>query len=95
MIDDDYLSWIVKEARPMAFEQRIPEIMAPLMEEAGLAPLKPSIIIFSSLLWDESFLWMVSSFLLLLLGFILPSSASPPYSSSSFSAYLQHLHYGS
>jgi len=62
MVDDEASDWFVSgEQRPITFEKRIPEIMLPAMEEAGLQDMKPDLVVFSSLFWDESFIWRVSS----------------------------------
>jgi hypothetical protein len=61
MVDDDKADWfVVNEARPLTFENRIKDIMLPLMAEKDLQDMQPDMIIFSSLFWDESFLWRVS-----------------------------------
>jgi hypothetical protein len=61
MVDDDEYGWFVSgEQRPLTFERRIPEIMLPAMKEGGLENMKPDLIVFASLFWDESFIWRVS-----------------------------------
>jgi hypothetical protein len=61
MVDDETADWFVStEKRPITFERRIPEIMMPCMKEAGLEDMKPDLVVFSSLFWDESFIWRVS-----------------------------------
>lgn len=61
MVDNEEYDWFVSgEARPITFEKRIPEIMLPLMEEVGLQNMQPDLVVFSSLFWDESFIWRVS-----------------------------------
>ena len=61
MVDDETADWFVStEKRPITFERRIPEIMIPCMQEAGLEDMKPDLVVFSSLFWDESFIWRVS-----------------------------------
>lgn len=58
MVDNEAADWFVStEQRPITFERRIPEIMVPAMEEAGLKDMKPDLVVFSSLFWDESFIW--------------------------------------
>jgi hypothetical protein len=57
MVDDESYDWFVSgEARPITFERRIHDEMMPKMAEGGLTEIKPDMIIFSSLFWDESFL---------------------------------------
>jgi hypothetical protein len=34
--------------------------MLPCMKEAGLENMQPDLIVFSSLFWDESYIWRVS-----------------------------------
>jgi len=61
MVDDEGSDWFVSgEKRPITFERRIPEIMLPCMKEAGLENMQPDLIVFSSLFWDESYIWRVS-----------------------------------
>lgn len=61
MVDDEGSDWFVSgEKRPITFERRIPEIMMPCMKEAGLENMQPDLIVFSSLFWDESYIWRVS-----------------------------------
>ena len=61
MVDDDSYDWFRgDEQRPVMFEHRIPQIMLPMMAEAGLKDVTPDLISIGSLFWDEAFLWQAS-----------------------------------
>ena len=62
MVDDESADWWKSgEARPITFENRIPQIMFKGMEENGLdSKRKPDLIVLSSLFWDENFIGEVS-----------------------------------
>jgi hypothetical protein len=61
MVDDDTYDWFRSaEQRPVTFERRVARIMLPLMEDAGLKDVTPSLVTIGSLFWDETFLWQAS-----------------------------------
>jgi len=62
MVDSESADWFREhEQRPITFEKRIKEIMLPIMDEAGIGGnVKPDLIVFGSLFWDEVFLTEVS-----------------------------------
>jgi hypothetical protein len=62
MVDDESADWWKSgEARPITFEERIPQVMFKGMEEKGMnRTRKPDLIVLSSLFWDENFIGGVS-----------------------------------
>ena len=62
MVDSESADWFREhEQRPITFEKRIKEIMLPIMDEAGIGgDVKPDLVVFGSLFWDEVFLTEVS-----------------------------------
>ncbi|WRT70498.1 uncharacterized protein IL334_007496 [Kwoniella shivajii] len=56
MVDDESLDeWRALESRPITFENKIEQVLLPLMKEAGLER-KPDLVVISSLFWDEGFI---------------------------------------